>query len=367
MNKTEQAQQFRLAAEIIETGHPWKSSPQAPDTDIYSALRDGFEIRLILATPPDNRPLHNPDNLTAEQVGAGYRLLTQDEFHGDAHTEYQEWWSVSAAPNTWIKDKKGGSRGPTINYGTTYRLPLSVPWPELPKQEPEFTIPPPPPGMQWHRTDGWKAEDLPPGTRPLFEGENVGVSDQCLLVGTKKWTRSVNQSIGMAVNCLYRTTRPLVFTHEGKEWTWHRPGDPMPCDKSRKINAMMISAIVMEDCDPTLVRWSKMDLCDDSQAPGDIIGWRYAEPETKEVGLGPEDVPPGSVFRHIEFKPGVHLIPSLIQFNGLCWIRKNIITKKYTTKFMPFHHLRESWQINRSLPLTGKWNPDAWEPCHKQI
>ena len=68
MTTEQTAQQLELAAQILRTGHPWKSSPQAPDTDIYSALRNGFEIRPILATPPDGRPLHNPDNLTAEQV-----------------------------------------------------------------------------------------------------------------------------------------------------------------------------------------------------------------------------------------------------------------------------------------------------------
>jgi len=31
-----------------------------------------------------------------------------------------------------------------------------------------------------------------------------------------------------------------------------------------------------------------------------------------------------------------------------------------------FYELQqEEWLINRSIPMTGKWNPDAWEACEK--
>lgn len=172
------------------------------------AFADQLEgTQSALAMPPDGRPLCNEDELTAEQVGAGFRLrIKEDVFSDDA-----EVWN--SARKEW---RKTSTRSFDPVY--TYRLPLSVPWPELEKPDPyaelkaahaagkviqrygqkyhgdwfddanptwvdpvthyrikpsapPFQLPPPPPGMSWHRTDGWKAEDLPSGYRPLAEGE----------------------------------------------------------------------------------------------------------------------------------------------------------------------------------------------------
>ncbi|MCL5460121.1 hypothetical protein M3M33_15900, partial [Loigolactobacillus coryniformis] len=82
----------------------------------------------------------------------------------------------------------------------------------------------------------------------------------------------------------------LVFTHEGKSWTYHRPGDPMPCDGERSVNLLGAGPRYLESQSEKGSFWlwqSEVLNC---------IGWRYAEPLTKEVELGPEDVPPGSVF-----------------------------------------------------------------------
>jgi hypothetical protein len=122
MNTEQTAQQFELAAQLIRTGHPWKSYPQAPDTDIYSALRDGFEIRPVLATPPDNRPIHNPDNLTAEQVGVGYRLLCAEDGVPSGKVDT---WMFGGWCSAYAVDKQH-----LHECDKTYRLPLSVPWPE---------------------------------------------------------------------------------------------------------------------------------------------------------------------------------------------------------------------------------------------
>lgn len=122
MNTEQTAQQFELAAKLIRTGHPWKSSPQAPDTDIYSALRDGFEILPVLATPPNGRPLHNPDNLTAEQVGVGYRLLCAEDGVPSGKVDT---WMFGGWCSAYAVDKKH-----LHECDKTYRLPLSVPWPE---------------------------------------------------------------------------------------------------------------------------------------------------------------------------------------------------------------------------------------------
>lgn len=396
MNNKKTASQLRFAAGIIETGHPWKSHPQAPDTDIYEALREEWEIRIVLATPPDGRPLHNPDNLTAEQVGAGYRLLVVGE---TLNHDAERWLRGQWLP-TW--------RTATFSEFSTYRRPLSFPWPPVPADPyaylkaaqaagkviqfnpgdslgwrdhpigdftvgpeyyrikpdaPPFKLPPPPPGMRWHREDGWKEGDLPPGTRPLVEDEEIATLDECRLVGEKEWSTSVNQDMGMASCCLYRTTHPLAFTHAGKQWTWHRVGDPMPCDGERKVHVFWVSD---EKNDTSEIKdaaknfnWSK-----DRPMEYLIIGWRYAEPEpaTREVELGPEDVPPGSVFRGNNWQ-GAWLKCWVgfteIQPSGVVLSRASEVTTWETLMF--------SWQINRSHPLTGKWNPDAWEPCSKQV
>lgn len=222
MNKTEQARQLRLAAEIIETGHPFEArhknfttfdttDNERPDLWIWK----GYEIRITLATPPDGRPLHNPDNLTAEQVGVGYRLTLVDE-ETNKDEALQEFWNKCK----WMTSGRVYSNtfGELPNHKITYRLPLSVPWPEAPKPE----------------------------------------------------------------------------------------------------------------------------------------------PTTKTVPLGPEDVPPGSVLQ--KHGDGPYYTP-------LCVSTPDDGVYLHDTK--PFKEsykaLSEEWQINRSIPLTGKWDANAWEPCHKTL
>lgn len=88
----------------------------------------------------------------------------------------------------------------------------------------------------------------------------------------------------------------------------------------------------------------------------DIISYRVLKWREKKlkVPLGPEDVPPGSVF-----------CPAY--WNGEPWISVSKVCvndclidgKSYTWEML------RTWKINRSIPLTGKWNPDAWENCEK--
>ena len=279
MNIEQTAQQFELAAKLIRTGHPWKSSPQAPDTDIYSALRDGFEIRPVLATPPDNRPLHNPDNLTAEQVGVGYRLLCAEDGVPSGKVDT---WMFGGWCSAYVVDKKH-----LHECDKTYRLSLSVPWPEVKPDAQPFQLPPPPPGMQWHRTDGWQESDLPQGMRPLVLNEQEQAGDQWGGSGkVKNWYDVVADDCDRVLPHFNhrRTRRPLTFTHAGKTWTWHRLGDPMPCA------GLALVTTLLEDGEigGTKIRASRYDW--NVRDNGDqIIGWRYAD-EKKNVPFGPDDV-----------------------------------------------------------------------------
>lgn len=118
--------QLRLAADILETGHPFEFGSgttwnRAFDSTPFDCLKGGYQVRPVLATPPDNRPVHNPDGLTAEQVGVGYRLTVEGE---PPHKDARVWVKRS------LRWAKRGLPKDAYMSNHTYRLPLSVPWPE---------------------------------------------------------------------------------------------------------------------------------------------------------------------------------------------------------------------------------------------
>lgn len=142
MNTKEQASQLRLAADILETGHPflvshiphgiWCAPVEHQNSVIHWPLAK-YQFKIILATPPDNRPLHNPDNLTADQVGVGYRLPLVGE---PAHPDTEAFRVYNRDPWERIPSRFVGTRiGVDNGQGVSLRLPLSVPWPALPIAE----------------------------------------------------------------------------------------------------------------------------------------------------------------------------------------------------------------------------------------
>lgn len=412
--KTEQtAQQFELAAQILRTGHPWEW--QASDgewvkptlrTELHHVISDGLAIRPVLATPPDGRPIHNPDNLTAEQVGVGYRLVCYDD--KTTEDKLEKWieneWAVVHCPIGQISFR---------DCSGTYRLPLSVPWPETqpdpyaalkkahaegkviqikrgdgsyldisPSEtiawgapvaeyriKPTFQLPPPPPGMQWHREDGWQDGDLPQGWRPLVAGELITEEDECchIALGAQWGTcygyhgkpaseanehpyRDEDFSVYHA-----RTRRPLTFTHEGKTWTWHRPGDPMPCDGEWFINYLMV--VDWPSAGRIQVKASVLNWGEQQDPRHAIIGWRYFD-EKKTVPLGPEDVKPFTVIRRKGEAQTWH-------WRTISYVDAVKVT--CGNRGYGWDELASDYERNESLSLTGKWNPDAWEACSKQI
>lgn len=159
---------------------------------------------------------------------------------------------------------------------TAAQLRLAADWIEknIAEQTKPFILPTPPPGMRWHREDGWTAEMLPPGTRPLCKGEQVQQEDE-VWVGSE-WCIDTDVGFKMSERDLpTRTTRPLLFTHEGYEWTWHRAGDPCPCDADSAIDVLFADMQVYRN------RRDKRDGFHwlDETGPGVIIGWCYADAE----------------------------------------------------------------------------------------
>jgi hypothetical protein len=435
MTTEQTAQQLELAAQIIRTGHPFEVRHDSSDrwhaslgVNPAQAVLQDWHLRPVLATPPDNRPLHNPDNLTAEQVGVGYRLTLKGE-PTNLHVELQEYWSRGE----WQESGEVYTTafGAHQNARYTYRLPLSVPWPPAPvdpyaelkaahaagkviqglirghwidsphptwkypvdtyREKPEepiacavpqiteeqrkrgyeqygfgpaitiaepppFQLPPPPPGMSWHRMDGWRAEDLPNGYRPHVEGETDADGDELRMFDYTWWRLSACTLGSTKTNNHRRTVRPLTFEHAGKTWTYRRPGDPMPCDGGSLI------WVLYGDGTPSLNSY-----CANDYVWGRVIGWRYAELQTKTVPLGPEDVPPGSVFRGAgEAKDPDNkdwcLLTSCSRTGIRYWRQSDSDPEPISWLTLKTNGA----QINRSLSLTGKWNPDAWEPCHKK-
>lgn len=142
-----------------------------------------------------------------------------------------------------------------------------------------FTLPTPPPGMKWHRTDGWAAEMLEKSERPLVSGERYQKGD---FYGTRHNWKIVDGIAGDSMDRwtdddFSKTTRPLLFQHAGHEWTWHRAGDPMPCDGGREVITLLEDSSIGGKIRAGRFDWGKRD--DGEQ----IIGWRYADAELKAV------------------------------------------------------------------------------------
>ena len=391
MTTKQTAEQLELAAQILRTWHPWEVhlnrgwQRMEQASPLWSIAND-CEIRPILATPPDGRPLHNPDNLTAEQVGVGYRLMLLGE-KTNLHTHLQQKWKGGKWSDSGIIFKE------TIEstHGT-YRLPLSVPWPEPQpdpyaelkkahaegkviqafgtkgwydteptwsehghyriKPTPTFQLPPPPPGMQWHRTDGWKEGDLPQGMRPLVANEDGEVGDEWFSWTGQNWKYCNKADRNVAsTSRKHRTRRPLTFTHAGKQWTWHRPGDPMPCEPGKLIDFIDTKKAIYRSSCP------ERHFEDyGSKYPWPIIGWRYAD-EKKTVPQDSAFFLPSTAIRFPEGSDHWSVVATLGSHGLIVEEKLYLFQELFDLKAM----------ANRSIPLTGKWNPDSWEPCHKLI
>lgn len=273
MKNEQLAAQLRLASSILETGHPWEFRRAGDDEvewrraatgsigEILDMFTDGYEIRLALATPGDGRKLHNPDNLTAEQVGAGWRLLLEQEFQDKLHHSVVEFWNEES--------KKWKNRPyPQFDYTgcskQTYRLPLSTPWPEA-------------------KVDAY-AE--------LKAAHKAG----------KVIQRRYDAD----------STRWWDINEPSLTWKW-------PVDTYR------------------------------------------IKPDVKIIPLEAKDVPPGSALRHPDWaKHNVYILPSV-------WSGRVSYSAGDDVNFETYDGLKlKGWQINKSIPITGKWDADAWVKCEKE-
>lgn len=143
-----------------------------------------------------------------------------------------------------------------------------------------FQLPTPPPVMKWHRADGWTSKMLPQCWRPLVLGESIHLHDECWDYGVGPFMETRSAGVEARVDHhFHRTRRPLTFTHLGHEWTWHRAGDPMPCDGDKKV--VVLGHWPDNNTTEILGAYLARDRCwDDNSA---ILGWRYANDKADKL------------------------------------------------------------------------------------
>lgn len=89
---------------------------------------------------------------------------------------------------------------------------------------------------------------------------------------------------------------------------------------------------------------------------------RYRIARSEMIPLEIDDIPPGSFFQRKEYAgSNVGIIsPST-------WMRGSIEFQNSEKSFRAkMETLKEEFNINRSIPLKGKWDPSGWEPCEKE-
>lgn len=76
------------------------------------------------------------------------------------------------------------------------------------KPAPVWSLPAPPEGREWHKSEGWTQDMLPEGYRPLLDGEKPEADDQVWEFGTGPWVKTDgNERCGRHNHT--RTKRPL--------------------------------------------------------------------------------------------------------------------------------------------------------------
>ena len=138
-------------------------------------------------------PLHRTD-WTEDMLPDGWRPLLKGEAYknGDEFKLGSEWRVETNVSSYQTTDY--------CHYHTRTRRPL-------PKAAP-WTLPPPPAGQQWHRTD-WTEDMLPEGWRPLLYDEIPQFGDQVWEFGKGPWGKYVTAEPRHSAHNHTRTMRPL--------------------------------------------------------------------------------------------------------------------------------------------------------------
>lgn len=80
------------------------------------------------------------------------------------------------------------------------------------------------------------------------------------------------------------------------------------------------------------------------------------KPTPTLIPLEAADIPPGSVFKKA-YDSAIYTANCIAE--GKIYLADTIC---FTATYIS---MVDDWLINRSIPLLGKWDPTAWEPCSK--
>jgi hypothetical protein len=304
---------------------------------------------------------------------------------------------------------------PTLPYCTSislnetpFRCSHTVPYSVLRFTLPPWRLPDPPPGRQWHK-EGWTQWMLQEGYRPLLDHETWCANDEWFdphnsLQGWRRESSSYNGtvttantlgSLGRKENAYFcRTSRPLPSS----DWLPHHGGEcPVPpetgvewetssgrSERTEKAKRLWWSIIIayrivtpapdtLAEVKAAHAAGKPIQISDRYVgSPTDGEHWNDCEPqwapnrryrvkpEPRYVALEPRDVPPGSVFRNNNdgWNTAIAVTPT-----GVTLLSQSNTAEDYT-----LDELRSgSCQINRSIPLTGRWDATAWSRCEKEV
>jgi len=206
---------------------------------------------------------------------------------------------------------------------------------------PQWQLPPPPEGLEWHRSDGWTEEMLPEGWRPLLAEEMIRDGDEYFYRGRGPWTAYKSDDecycdVGSIIN---------------GGMHFHRTNRPLPTDPLAEVKAAFAAGKVIQFLSSKSGEWR-----DCVGGPGWFKGSLYrVKPESVKVQLGPDDVPPGSSFRMIKnsANPGFTMAIGC-DIDGVALLDKTLLVQK-----IPWETLMARNQIKR--PNEG------WQPCYKEV
>lgn len=203
--------------------------------------------------------------------------------------------------------------------------------PEEYRRKPEWKLPEPPEGEQWHRTD-WTEDMLPDGYRPLLRGEVENPEVDTFYYDGQFYSYPSSDNAGARRSDYHRrTTRPLPFKPE-----------PFAVEKAafEQGKTIQFYSELSEkwlDCTPGPPSWY----------PG---GKYRVKPEPVMVDLGPDDVPIGAEFRRGKDRHSYSVISERGVTLSLC--------KEVTFTWADLFHC--GWEINRNDGL-------GWVPCSKDV
>lgn len=156
------------------------------------------------------------DDCAEIRIGTGKIIKNEDFYEQPAPAPSTDKWTPKFKVGQRVKHLFSGALGEVYEYDSATR--------ELyvrldngsdvrgPNESFAWSLPTPPAGQQWHRTDGWKAEWLPEGWRPLLLGEARELGDQHPLQDDKwltveRYPAHENKASRTWTHC--RTRRPL--------------------------------------------------------------------------------------------------------------------------------------------------------------